>query len=137
MPVDQAGLLGAGFHAALAGWIGLQSNRVRAVFDNEAIEFYNLKGMGSAYLAGPAKDARLQRKPNNWLVSSTPNRWNYKTISGYRFYPDKEFPVVCILWEEQTKEGKIHYGSQPHFFPALFNAKHFSEEMKKHNVPYV
>jgi len=48
-----------------------------------------------------------------------------------------EFPVVCILWEDQTGEGKIHYGSQPHFFPALMNAKLFVQEMNKHNVPYV
>jgi len=135
--VDQSGLLGTAFHVVLAGWIGLQANRVRTVFDDKAIEFYNLKGMGSAYLAKPAKDQRLQKKPDNWLVKGTPNRWNYATITGYRFYPSVEFPVVCILWEDQTGEGKIHYGSQPHFFPALMNAKLFVQEMNKHNVPYV
>lgn len=136
--VDQAGLLGAGFHVALAGWIGLQANRVRAVFDDKAIEFYNLKGMGSSYLAKEAMDPRLQRKPGNWLVEQSPNRWNYETITGYRFYPAQEFPVVCIMWESETGEGRKAYGNdQPHFFPLLFNAAHFKEEMTQRNVPYV
>ena len=130
---DMDGQLGALFHVVLAAWIGVQANRVRAVFDKDAIEFYNKIGEGVSYKAKPAKcDPRLQHKPNNWMVASTPNRWNYKDITGYYFYPSLEFPVVTILWEMQTTPGY----EQPHFFPALFNAKHFKEEMDLHNVPY-
>jgi len=130
---DANGQMGMLFHLVLSGWLGVQANRVRTVFDKEAIEFYNLKGSGVKYQARPALcDDRLQRKPNNWMVGHTPSRWNYETITGYYFYPSIEFPVVTILWETETTQ----YGEQPHFFPALFNVKQFKEEMDKHGVPY-
>jgi Protein of unknown function (DUF3119) len=127
---------GAAFHAALGVWVGVQGNRVRTVFDDEALEFYNVKGSSATFLNKERKNAdrvdpRLEKKPNNWLLNRTPNRWKYETITGYRFYPNLDAPVLCILWETET-----HGGEQPHFFPVMFDAKHFKEEMDKHGVPY-
>ena len=127
-------MAGAAFHAVLAMWVGVQANRVRCVFDKQAVEFYNLKGSGTKFTAKSADDVdpRLERKPDNWMVRGTPNRWNYKTITGYRIYPSLEAPVICVLWETQN----ANIGEQPHFFPTLFDAKHFKQEMDKHGVPY-
>lgn len=132
---SDSGLYGAVFHLALAGWVGAQASRVRAVFEKDAIEFYNLKGTGTKFTARPADDPNLERKPDNWLVK-TANRWKYKTITGYQFYPSLDVPVLTILWETETAEGKSAYGEQPHFFPVLFNARLFKEEMDKKGVPY-
>ena len=124
----------------LGGWIGVQANRVRCVFDKEAVEFYNLKGSTSSHLIeenyAADIDPTLEHKSPNWLTR-TPNRWNYKTISGYRFYPSINFPVICVLWETETKGSRdTHIMRQPHFFPLLFSAKEFKANMDKHGVKY-
>lgn len=119
-------------------WVGFQANRVRAIFDNQAVEFLNRKGLNTPWMAVEAKcDPRLTTKPNNWLLGDSANRWNYETITGYYFYPSEILPIVTILWEKETMNRKHGgYGEQPHFFPVLFNAKQFKEEMETHGVPY-
>ena len=90
------GAAGAAFHAALGLWVGVQANRVRCVFDDEALEFYNLKSSGAKGRDADDVDPRLERKPDNF-AKGTPNRWKYESITGYRFYPSLETPVMCIM----------------------------------------
>jgi hypothetical protein len=135
---DAYGLAGAAFHVALGIWIAGQTHRVRVAFDKDAVEFYNLQGSAVKWQRYPSNLQGLEHKPHNSLVSGTTNRWNYDTITSYYFYPSIEFPVVCVLWEDETRVGKSpYYGTQPHFFPLLFSAKSFKEEMDKHGVPYM
>ena len=81
------------------------------------------------------KGGRLTRKPSNF-VTKTENKWTYDKVTGYQFYPSIELPLICYLKETQTSERYNIPGEQPHFFPALFVAKQFKDEMDKRNVPY-
>jgi hypothetical protein len=65
-------------------------------------------------------------------VSGTPNRWKYKDIINYGFFPSQEFPVICYFKETATKQVQWNkwfaafdsYGrGQPHFFPSNSSVK--------------
>ena len=58
------------FHLLLAALLWVQTARVRCVFEEDGIEFYNVKGAGLDLKNG----GRLERKPGNFVVG-TENRW--------------------------------------------------------------
>ena len=126
------GTAGNCFHLLLATLLWVQTSRVRCVFEENGFEFYNVKGAGLDLTKG----ARLEKKPGNFVVDGE-NRWTYDKITSYAFLPSLSLPILCVMKESQTGEGKAYYGSdQPHFFPALFDAKLFKAEMDKRGVKY-
>lgn len=124
------GVVGNVGHVLLATLLWVQTLRVRCVFEEDGFEFYNLKGVMDLQKGG-----RLTRKPSNF-VTKTENKWVYDKVTGYQFYPSIELPLICYLKETQTPERYNIPGEQPHFFPALFVAKQFKDEMDKRDVPY-
>ena len=126
------------FHLLFAALLGVQTRRVRCVFEKDAFEFYNIKGNKLDL----EKGARLERKPDNY-VAGTINRWKYDTIINYGFFPSLDFPVICYFKETETPEWQWNrwfaafdsYGrGQPHFFPGICNARQFKKEMEARGV---
>ena len=125
------GTIGNCIHVLLATLFWVQTLRVRCVFEEDGFEFYNLKGD----MDMTKKKSKLTRKPGNF-VTKTENKWNYDKVTGYQFYPSIQYPLICYLKETQTPEGYKIPGEQPHFFPALFKAQQFKDEMDKRGVDY-
>ncbi|GAX24760.1 hypothetical protein FisN_4Hu318 [Fistulifera solaris] len=127
------GVSGGLFHLLFAALLGVQTRRVRCVFEKDAFEFYNLKGPGLQ---------RLEIKPDNY-VAGTRNRWKYDSIINYGFFPSEQFPVICYFKETETPEWKwnrwfaafdSYQNGQPHFFPGICNVQQFKAEMEKRGV---
>jgi hypothetical protein len=119
------GIFGCGFHLLFAAVLGVQTARVRCVFEEDGFELYDVKGAGLDL----EKGAKLVPKPGNF-ETGTLNRWNYDKITNYGFFPSEEFPVICYFKETQTPESQWDrsiaafdsYGrGQPHFPPGLFS----------------
>jgi Protein of unknown function (DUF3119) len=128
---DLVGPAGNCVHVVLASLLWLQTLRVRCVFEEDGFEFYNLKGDMDL----TKKGARLSRKPGNF-VTKTENKWSYDKVTGFQFYPSLEAPLICYFKETQTPERYNIPGEQPHFIPALFDAKQFKQEMEKRGIQY-
>jgi hypothetical protein len=134
------GVAGGLFHLLFAALLGIQTRRVRCVFEKDAFEFYNIKGPGLDL----EKGAWLQEKPANY-VAGTRNRWKYDTIINYGFFPSLEFPVICYFKETETPKEQwnkwfaafdSYGGGQPHFFPGICNVHQFKAEMEKRGVKH-
>lgn len=132
------GIAGGGFHLLFAALLWVQTRRVRLVFERDGFEFYNIKG----YKLDLEKGARLERKPDNY-VSGTRNRWRYKDIINYGFYPSEEFPVICYFKETETPKKQWDkwfaafdsYGrGQPHFFPGICDVKEIKRQFELRGV---
>mmetsp|Transcript_25090 Transcript_25090/g.59604 ORF Transcript_25090/g.59604 Transcript_25090/m.59604 type:complete len:271 (+) Transcript_25090:165-977(+) len=133
------GVFGCGFHLLFATLLGVQTARVRLVFEKDGFEFFNVKGPGLDYEGGKAE---LVRKPDNY-VAGTHNRWKYDSIINYGFFPSEDFPVICYFKETQTPEWKWSrwfaafdsYGrGQPHFFPGICNVHEIKKQFEARGV---
>jgi hypothetical protein len=133
------GIAGGAFHLLFAALLWVQTRRVRAVFDDEGFEFYNIKGNELDLQNG----AYLEEKPGNWQ-SGTRNRWSYDTIINYGFFPSVDYPLLCYFKETETPKEDWNKGisaldsknnGHPHFFPGIISGYQFKEQMEKHGVP--
>ncbi|XP_020592660.1 uncharacterized protein LOC110033125 isoform X2 [Phalaenopsis equestris] len=104
--------------AATLGLLGLlllvQANRVRFVFDEEALEVR----IGE----------QLEESGENVFVGGK-NRWNYSNFVNWElWWPN--FPILVYFKETQTKpQGQIH------FFPVIFNGKQLYNVMLERAGP--
>ena len=135
------GVYSAAFHAFLACFLWSQANRVRLIMGKDSFELYNLSNDGQY----------LKEKPSNY-VAGTVNRWNYKDVIDYGFFPSREYPFIVYFKETATPpEQWGGYGwwgmfastfdptrtkldGQPHFMPALFDTEQFIKQMESHGV---
>lgn len=143
------GEYGVVFHLALGAFLASQTNRVRAVFGRDSFELFNLANSGDY----------LKEKPSNY-VKGTVNRWQYKDIVDYAFFPSERFPFIVYFKETATDEdqwrrsgpnllvneywgkfagnfidptrGKVE--GSPHFMPALFDVPEFIQQMEKRGI---
>ncbi|KAL4440426.1 hypothetical protein ABPG75_003427 [Micractinium tetrahymenae] len=91
----------------LGAFLAFQANRVRFVFDDEALEV----------VVGPGK-----QKSENAFVGGE-NRWAYSTFVNWEYWWPS-FPVLVYFKETQTKpEGQIH------FFPIIMDGKQLYDVM--------
>lgn len=133
------GVSGALFHVLFATLLLIQTRRVRAVFEKDAFEFYNIKGPQLDF----DKGAKLARKPDNY-VSGTVNRWKYDSIVNYGFFPSLDYPLIVYFKETETPPSQWNKWfaaldffndlGQPHFFPGICNARQFKNEMERRGV---
>jgi hypothetical protein len=136
-------LCGGLFHLVFSSLLWVQTRRVRCVCEKDAFEFYNIRGPHLDFDAG----AWLERKPNNFAVSGTLNRWKYNDITTLKFWPSIHFPLICYftevgtdpknrkhMWVTQVLGSSHPDEGQPHFFPGICNALQFQAEMEKHNL---
>lgn len=133
-------MLGFAIHTALATLLWFQTRRVRCVFEEDGLEFYNIVPHATDTnavfdLADPSCQSTLKPKPSNF-VTKTKNKWCYESISGYQFVPSRELPLICYYQETQTPQAYNIPGEQPHFAPVLFSAKAFEQEMEQRGVKY-
>ena len=140
---DAMGVGSAAFHAALAAFLWSQTNRVRLVMNDDHFELFNLSNDGTY----------LKEKPSNY-VAGTVNRWKYKDVIDYGFFPSRAYPFIVYFKETDTPKdqwggfgwwgmfasmfdptrSKKEFEGQPHFMPALFDTEEFIKQMDKHGV---
>ena len=134
---------------ALAAFLASQTNRVRVVFGKDSFEVFNMANSGTY----------LKEKPSNY-VKGTVNRWKYKDVVDYQFFPSKELPFIVYFketgtdttkWRKSNPDNLVneYWGKfagtmldptkgkepgAPHFMPGLFNVKEFIEQMELNGV---
>lgn len=132
------GIFGGCFHILFAALLGVQTARVRMVFEKDGFEFYNIQGKNFDL----EKGAKLVPKPSNY-VAGTDNRWKYDKITNYGFFPSIDYPVICYFKETQTPEYKWNRWfaafdsnghGQPHFFPGICNVRKIKEQFELRGV---
>jgi hypothetical protein len=97
----------SGFFLVGSFFLYFQSNRVKFVFDDEALEVI-IEGQ--------------EEQPENAFVGGK-NRWTYDSFVNWEFWWPG-FPVLVYFKEVQTKpEGQIH------FFPIIMDGKQLYDVM--------
>ncbi len=102
------GILGAAFHACVAGLFAVQATRLQVIFDKDSFEF---KKVVSA-----VGQMKLKDWGSNFVVGGK-NRWAYKSFVNWDFYPSYKFPLLAYFKETQTRK-KDGSAGQIHFFLA-------------------
>ncbi|KAM3574843.1 hypothetical protein VYU27_003268 [Nannochloropsis oceanica] len=107
---------GAGVPLAVIGaFLASRTQRVRFVFDEEAMEVMTV-----------GEDGELSMERENFAVGGR-NRWAYNTFTNWEFYPSPQVPILVYFKETQTKpEGQIH------FFPVIGNPAKLLENFRKY-----
>ena len=90
---DVIGVGAAMFHLALGAFLWSQTNRVRVVCGQDSFEIFNLSNNGQ----------ELKEKPSNYVLG-TVNRWNYKDIVDYGFFPSVDYPFIVYFKETATAQ---------------------------------
>ena len=96
---------------ALAAFLATRTQKVRFVFDPDALEVMIDKGDG------------LSETAENFAVGGK-NRWSYESIEEWACYPSLENPVLVYFRENQTRSS-----GQGHLFPVLFDAEQLRQLM--------
>lgn len=104
-------------------WLGLslliagsysnyRASNFRIVFDDEAMEIL--------------KKDTYELDSENWVYGGR-NRWNYKNIMDWKFFPSYRFPVIVYFKQNQkVPDGQIH------LFPVIANPKDLFKMLSYH-----